>query len=264
MLLATTFPSEAEFERAKSLLEACGVYYRTVCPAPAYRLAGCAVLVAESQARRTLAAESGRDLVCSGWVGYTPAQIVVPQEPPPEYEEDVFGRAAIMVLAQCVADETKIRIVAHISGDLTEVLPYMNTEMRQASYNVHGPTFTFMDGYRMVSAYARRIAVAKADEIVDAWRVLEELRRRVNETWARRHQIEPSYERRERPPALEVYKRLPGTNCGQCGERTCLAFAVRLHAGHTFPTRCRPVFEGDYSHMKDALREICSGLGVMS
>ncbi|MHC1597228.1 MAG: (Fe-S)-binding protein, partial [Methermicoccaceae archaeon] len=27
---------------------------------------------------------------------------------------------------------------------------------------------------------------------------------------------------------LEVYKYLPQTNCGECGETTCMAFAARL------------------------------------
>jgi len=262
MPVVTSFPTEAEFGRAVSLLAGCGLSHRAISPAPGYSLVGVAALVVEPEARGTMAFQSGRDLVCSGWVDYRPAEITVPEAAPAAFEEDVFGRAAIMVLAPCVADETKIRIVAHISGDLTEVFPYLNAEMKQASYNVHGPTFTFMDGYRMVSAYSRRIAVAKADEIVDAWRVLEDIRQRVNETWARRHQIEPSYERRERPPALEIYKRLPRTNCGQCGERACLAFAVKVHGGAANVRRCQPVFDGEFVHLKEALLEICAGLGV--
>jgi len=45
-------------------------------------------------------------------------------------------------------------------------------------------------------------------------------------------------------------------------EATCLAFAVRVHAGEVPVTRCRPVFEGEYGHLKDALVEICQGIGV--
>ena len=167
-----------------------------------------------------------------------------------------------MVLAPCVADETKIRLIAHISGDLTEVFPYLNTEMKQGSYNRHGPTFTFMDAYRMVSLYPHRITVAKADELVDAWRTLEAIRQRVNQTWARRASIAPSYEMREKPPALEIFKRLPRTNCGVCGEATCLAFAVKVWQGSASPSACKPVFSGDHEHLKDALMEICKGLGV--
>ncbi len=260
--VTTTFAERSEFEKAKRALDALGLAHRVISPHPGYALVGAPALAMGLDARGALAASAGADLVCAGWVDYRPARIEAPQQEPPEFAEDVFGRAAVMVLAPCVADETKIRIVAHISGDLTEVFPYLNAQMKQASYNMHGPTFTFMDGYRMVSLYPRRIAVAKADEIVDAWRVLEELRRGVNDTWARRREIEPSYERREKPPALEIYKRLPRTNCGACGERACLAFAVRVWAGQLSPRRCRPVFDGEYAHLGEPLMEICRGLGV--
>ena len=121
-----------------------------------------------------------------------------------------------------------------------------------------------MDGYRMVSLYPRRITVAKADDIVDAWRALEAIRVRANEVWSRRTDIEPCYEMRQKPPALEIFKRLPGTNCRACGEPTCLAFAVKVHGGDASISDCSPVFAGDFSHLREALLEICRGLGVSS
>jgi len=236
--------------------------YEVIAAEPGYIHVGTAGLVVSPETRGALMAGGIDDFVCSGWVEYRPARIAIPTEQPPAFAEDVFGEAAIMVLAPCVADVTKIRLIAHIPGDLTEVFPYLNTEMRQASYNRHAPTFTYMDSYRMVSLYPRRITIAKADELVDAWRTLEAIRRQVNEVWARRREIEPSYEMRERPPALEIFKRLPRTNCRACGEATCLAFAVQVWQGRRLPRECRPVFEGEHARLKDALVEICAGLGV--
>ncbi|RUM87543.1 MAG: Fe-S cluster protein [Thermodesulfatator sp.] len=37
---------------------------------------------------------------------------------------------------------------------------------------------------------------------------------------------------------LEIVKRLPRTNCGECGEPSCLAFAVALAAGKVSPEAC--------------------------
>jgi ArsR family metal-binding transcriptional regulator len=167
-----------------------------------------------------------------------------------------------MLLAPCVADTEKVRIIAHTSGDLSQVFPYLNAEMQSACYNAHAPNLTFMDGYRMISLYSHRIAVAKPDEIVDAWRTLEMIRLKVNDVWRRRHEIEPCYELRARPPALEIFKRLPRTNCGECGELTCLAFASKVWLGQAAVDKCPPVFGGEYGHLKDALLEICQGLGT--
>ena len=260
--LAGTFPQRREFDKAKAGLDALGLPYEVISPEPGFAEVGVPALVLDEDAHKAFYARHSHDITCSGWVDYRPAGIVVPGEAPRHYDEDVFGLAAVMVLAPCVADMTKIRLIAHLSGDLTEVLPYMNAVMREASYNKNGPTFTFMDGYRMISIYPRRIAVAKADEIVDGWRTLEAIRRRANEVWQRRGEIAPCYEMREKPPALEIFKRLPRTNCKACGEQTCLAFAIRVYMGQMPASRCKPVFAGEFERLKDALVEVCAGLGV--
>ena len=260
--LVGTFPRRSEFVKARAALESLSLPYEVIRPEPGFRNVGVPAIVLDSQTQTALYERYPEAFTCSGWVDYRPAAVEVPQETPRTFKNDVFGEAAVMVLAPCVADPTRIRVIAHLSGDLSEVFPYLNAEMREASYNLHGPTFTFMDGYRMISVYPRRIAVAKADEIVDAWRTLEMIRLRANDVWTRRGEIEPSYEMREKPPALEIFKRLPRTNCRACGEKTCLAFALRVWSGESAASRCRPVFAGEFAHLKSALVEICAGLGV--
>lgn len=259
--ILTTFAQRGEFDKARRALNELRLPYEIVSPDPGYARVGVPSLAINAETRAALAPRY-HEFVCSGWVDYHPARLEPPADDPPAFADDVFGRAAIMVLAPCVADPTKIRLIAHIAGDLTEVFPYMNAEMQTASYNKNGPTFTFMDKYRMISLYPRRITIAKADEIVDAWRVLEMIRIRANETWARREEIEPSYEMRKKPPVLEILKRLPMTNCKQCGELTCMAFACQVHAGMASPSACKPVFEGEDSRLREPLLEICRGLGV--
>jgi ArsR family metal-binding transcriptional regulator len=119
-----------------------------------------------------------------------------------------------------------------------------------------------MDGYRMISLHPRRITVAKADDVIDAWRVLEFVRYQANLVWGRRASIEPSYQMRRRPPALEIFRRLPRTNCRLCGEATCLAFALEVWQGRRPIGDCRPVFTGDSNESAQALLEICGGLGL--
>jgi ArsR family metal-binding transcriptional regulator len=117
----------------------------------------------------------------------------------------------------------------------------------------------------MVALYPRRITIAKADEIVDAWLTLERIRQLVERTWADREHIAPCFETRKRPPTLEIYKRLPGTNCGQCGVATCLALATQAWMGAMSPRLCRPVFgeDGLFTHLKEPLLEICAGMGII-
>jgi ArsR family metal-binding transcriptional regulator len=256
-----TFPRQAEFAKAKTCLDRLSLGYTIISPFPVYGLVGVDSLVMDQEARGKLFQEVGARVVCSGWVDYRPTKITTSSLTPPAFEEDILGTCSIMVMALCVADVTKIRLIVHIAGNLSDVLPYLNREMPQAMYCREAETFTYLDAYRMISLYPRRITIAKADELVDAWHTLEKIRCRVNETWARRSSIEPCWEMRKKPPALEIYKRLPGTNCRACGERTCLAFSVRLWSGEIKPSLCTPIFTGAYGHLRAPFLEICSSLG---
>ncbi len=258
----TTFPDSQAFEMALKGLEQAALAAEVIRPEPKYRLVGAPALVVDDEGRDFLGEK--RDLTCSGWVEYRPTERPVPDEEPPIFSEDVFGRAAIMVLAPCVADETRIRLIAHITGDMAEVFPYLNAVMETASYIKSAPVLTFMDGYRMISLSPRRITVARADEIVDAWRVLEMIRYQVNRVWQQRATIQPSDALRQRPPALEILKRLPRTNCRACGEPTCTAFACKVYEGASSIEQCKAVFGGKYGYLKEALLEVCRGLGAIT
>lgn len=258
----TTFADMREFARAVALLERLGIGHEVISPDPAYARVGCPAIVLGAEARATFLDGGGADVVCAGWVDHRQPVHDVRGDAPPEFTEDIVGRVAIVVLAPCVADLRRLRLTAHISGDVADALPYLNAEMPQASYMANVPVLTFMDGHRMVSLYRDRIAVAKADDIVDAWATFERLRVLVNEAWARREEIEPSAELRRRPSALEIYKRLPGTNCGDCGEPGCTAFAWAVWRGDRDVRACRPVFEGERRDLAEALRATCSGLGL--
>jgi len=256
------FPKKIEYEKMRTRLDKMSLAYEVVNPDPGYGLVGIPAIAMEQEIRSRLALNSVDDFVYSGWVEYRRAAIEIPQDAPQYFQKDIFGAASIMVVAPCIADQTKIRLIAHISGDMSEVFPYLNAEMRRACYNENGPMITYMDSYRMITLYPRRIAIAKADEIVDGWRTLEKIRCCVNDVYARRASIEPLYIMRKKPPALEIYKRLPGTSCGECRQKTCMAFALTLWNGNAKPFMCKPIFEGDYASLKDAFLEICAGLGV--
>jgi len=98
----TTFAAHSEFEKARRALVEVRLPYEVISPDPGYARVGAAALAIGSDARRVLATRTGADLLCAGWVDYRPAEIEVPRAEPPEFEEDVFGRAAIVVLAKIV------------------------------------------------------------------------------------------------------------------------------------------------------------------
>jgi len=258
--LIAAFARRSEFEKARALLASLQLPHGVVSPDPGYSLVGAPALLCDSQGLSAIG--SDYEIICAGWTEYRTSSASIPEQPPVRFEEDVFQEAVIMVFGPCMADETRIRLIAHLEGDLTAVLPYLNSTMPQACFNAGPCALTFMDGQRMITLYPRRIAIGKADDLVDGWRTLERIRVLVNRAWAQRGTIVPSYVLRSKPPALEIYKRLPRTNCGECGEQTCMAFAVSLWQGQASPSQCRPVFSEEHAARRAALLEICQGLGI--
>lgn len=259
-----TFADRREFERAAALLDNVAIEHTVISPDPAYALVACPAIALAEEAKAAFLGGPGADVMSAGWVDYRRPERPVPDEPPREFADDLPGRVAFVMLAPCVADADRLRLIAHLGGDVAEALPFLNADLPHASYVAALPVLTFMDGHRMVSVFRDRIAVAKADDIVDAWATLGNVRGLVNDAWERRPQITPSFELRQRPSALEIYKRLPGTNCKQCGQPTCMTFAWAAWRGDVELRRCLPVFDGERGDLKEALVTICSGLGIES
>ncbi|MCM8801597.1 MAG: hypothetical protein NC912_06365 [Candidatus Omnitrophica bacterium] len=196
-----------------------------------------------------------------------------------DYEEEFFKRAqeykpsvnkeeflksiTLCYVAPCIADRKKIRLIAYFSCDISEILPYLNAVIKGASYNKNAPTLTFTKGRRIINLYNIKVAIAKADDIIDAWNILNELKDLINKTYQNKDKIKPNYEEKVKVTALEIYGWLPKTNCKACGESTCLAFAVRLLLGEQKLENCKPLFsEVKFAENKNIMQEMIEALGL--
>ncbi len=63
----------------------------------------------------------------------------------------------------------------------------------------------------------------------------------INATWEHRSELTPVRSRKQAPQHLDIYAQLPQSNCKQCGEATCLAFAVLLVQQKRRLEECTPL-----------------------
>jgi hypothetical protein len=129
----TTFPRMSEWEKAKAKLDAAKLAYRIINPYPGYSCVGVPAIVISEDTHKKLAAIASASLTICGWVDYYPSCIETPNTPPPVFKNDIFDNVAVMVLAPCVADITKIRLIAHISGDMGLHLQNSRSERRKTA-----------------------------------------------------------------------------------------------------------------------------------
>jgi ArsR family metal-binding transcriptional regulator len=140
------------------------------------------------------------------------------------YHLEIFNSA-------CNPGAMTVHCFAHLDEDVGPALPYLNTVLGGFGYTADPPSVTFKAQGKLITVHGRKIAVNALKDEAEARKIVEWLKREINEAWENRASIEPSETAAPRPQVIEILKRLPKTNCRKCGEPTCMVFAVRLAEG---------------------------------
>jgi ArsR family metal-binding transcriptional regulator len=110
---------------------------------------------------------------------------------------------------------------------------------------------------------AQQIAIGNVEDYDVAVAELGELIGLINRTWERRAEITPVFETRQRPSLMTAYRLLPQTNCQECGEPTCYAFAIKLVATQKTMADCPPLFEPIHAEKRVALQGLIGAASAM-
>jgi len=156
----------------------------------------------------------------------------------------------------CEPGAERWNAIAHLSDDVSEVLPYLNATLKDCIYDHQSGVLTWQRGGRRIIIRPKEIAVTNLEDREDARRVMGSLVKTINETWERRADIEPDYRKRERLKPMDVYKLLPGTNCRVCGEVSCFTFALKAMAGEVEIDKCQPLFTDNYRGEREELQAL--------
>jgi len=151
-----------------------------------------------------------------------------------------------IVLSDCNPSSQKVNALVDLSEDISEMLPYLNTALKGLQYFEEEKILTVKKGGRLITFRPRQIALTKLEDENEAREVMEELKQILNETYANRDHIQPTYTTRPVLRPLEVFKLLPGGNCKECGEATCMAFALKLVNNEIELQKCPLLFTKEF------------------
>jgi ArsR family metal-binding transcriptional regulator len=132
---------------------------------------------------------------------------------------------------ECMPGAMSVQCFAHLEQDVSAALPYLNAELGGFEYIKDPPSVTFKMHGKLLTVHARKIAVNALKDESEARKIVEWLKREINAAWEKRDAIMPRYEGMPRPQVIEILKCLPKTNCRECGEPTCMVFAIRVAEG---------------------------------
>ena len=155
----------------------------------------------------------------------------------------------------CMPGAMSVNGIARLDQDVGCAIPYLNAALGGHQYVKDPPAVTFQTEGRLISVQADRITVNAVKDREQALKIVEWMRREINETWDNRKEITPSYKSPEKPNVVEILKCLPKTNCGECREPTCMVFALRLAEGVKGMDACPYLEDGP----KTALETYLSG-----
>ena len=167
-------------------------------------------------------------------------------------------------LPVCNSSFQSLHCIAYLNEDITAVLPYLNAELGGHQYIKEPPSVTFKINGRLITIHPTRIAVNALESVEQADKILEWLRKQINDIWERREEIEPSYKRVASPTLLDILKLLPRTNCKKCGQSTCLVFATQIMEGGKGPEHCPALNAVERRKLEHYLHQFSITGGVMS
>jgi len=163
------------------------------------------------------------------------------------YQKEVFR-------AKCNASFQSVHCIAKLDQDISAVLPYLNAELGGYEYLQDPPAVTFKSAGKLITVQGREIAVNALKDEREAEKILQWLKNEINTTWKRRAEIAPSFESAAKPQVIEILRRLPRTNCRECGSPTCLVFATMVAQGIKTAQACPPISAVQKQNLDDYMR----------
>lgn len=167
----------------------------------------------------------------------------------------------------CLADPGKLIVIGETDAAIDGALPLLNAILPNVvSYHPFSGVMTLRRRPGLITLYPDRVMITQVADVEEGLALLAAMRDLLNQTWARRDEIQPRPEGRRVPRPLDVYELLPRTNCRACGEATCMAFAFGLlesrHRTEECPSLADPAFAAQRQTLAEMLEQIEDGAGA--
>ncbi len=125
-----------------------------------------------------------------------------------------------------------------VDCDLTPLFPLINAHVADARYLEKPERVQFVFDGIQCTLYAQEIIAAAFSDREQAVCFGNSLLELLNSLYRKRKQIRPNFRKHNQVPVFDIYKILPKTNCGKCGQTSCLAFAGSLSSGRADISLC--------------------------
>jgi len=160
--------------------------------------------------------------------------------------------ASIRQVLPCIADASRLRISSNITPPPGRVLKLLEPLFQRSSYSDRKNSLIIQKGEIITTIYGSgKVSIRMVKNENEAKEELERLKSIINEAIAKGEA--PAPREKVKVNLMEIYKHLPQTNCGRCGEQGCYSFAIKLMARQAALELCTPLKEPEYANNQEHL-----------
>jgi len=205
---------------------------------------------------------AGRGVSTSGILRYAAFKREIRDAAPPDLQSrQMMGKIRVESLRSSVSDAMKLRVEVSWAHDVGHLMPYVARVIRGGSYRPEAMTVAFQEEHRLIALSPLRMVISRAEDLLDAWTMLRSWVDLLRATAERRSAIRPETRQRRGIGAVEIFRRLPGTNCGRCESPNCMEFAMRLFMGSAGIEECALLSESDWAAHRESVAWLMGFIG---
>jgi ArsR family metal-binding transcriptional regulator len=142
----------------------------------------------------------------------------------------------------CLAEPGKLIVVGTPTRSLDGLLPLVAAVAPNViAFNPMAGTLTLRRQPGFITFQPDKVMITQVASVEEGLALLQATCDLLNQCWEHRDTIQPVKTARRAPRPLDIWTLLPQTNCKQCGELTCMAFACALLLNRQTPNSCRPM-----------------------
>ncbi len=170
----------------------------------------------------------------------------------------------IKEIRPCIVAEGMVRVLMQLDSSLETVIPILMAKYPPGKVNyLRNKNILTLSIYdRLITIYpSGKVSMNKTLDENDALKVITNIMADINQAHLQQsttdtRELQDAQERLSNIGPLDLYNCLPQTGCGDCGEATCTAFAMKLLSGDITLDRCTPLKESEHSNKLKCLVEL--------
>ncbi len=185
----------------------------------------------------------------------------VPTAPPPEecYKE-ILGDISIDKVSFSLTNPVRFDLEIGFFKNIGDLIPLLPNFIKSGSHVIGSRVFCFNEGDRLICISEDKFILSRIEDLLDIWIILRSCVDLLISAWKRKETLQPVTESNYGVGAIEIYRRLPGTDCGICGCPNCMEFAIKLFMKKTEIFYCTPLAKPE---QMEYLKSLCWLLDVM-